>query len=266
MTGCFFLGDVQNVIQGRVPAELRGVGIDTQRFHCGFEIGDVSPAFAGLGEMTLVGRRAYLRSTDRSRPDYLKTLNTERLYTTGAVFVPTGATPSATIDVDAPTVWLDVLQRLHAANARGPLMFCGFVHFSRMRATYITRSPVDGKNIFENKSEFFDDGNQVVEDVWAAAVGCVHLYGQPATPADVEKELTRVLYRNPNEVSAAELSVHTHVVTLNGGREAVDRAAGNVESLRHEDAKDSWHLLSDSVADYARIEVFGMSSLSQLKL
>lgn len=285
----FYAGDVRNVLFGKLPEKVGP--IDTTKYRCGFESGSVmTGSIKGAGEMILLNGRAYVRCTDDTNHDcYLKSLNDTSLYTTGAIFVPHDAKPARVLEDITPLpgsgdrlldvltmAWKEVQPSASSQDGSVPVVLSGVIGFSRMRATYITKAPCCGDNLFapEHKKSYFAAGEIVRENVYGEIVAVVHNFKLGVSPnnAKLQEELNRVLYFNPNDPSATStaLSTHTHVALLSQPPSdtatsfaALDDSEVVPEMLDNDDAV--FHLYSDSVVSRVfRLNIFPLASLSPL--
>lgn len=256
-TTVWCVGDVQDVIAGRVPAEARDRWIAADRVLLGFEAGSPE-GIGGIGEFLVVDGNAYAKSTDMLSLRYYEVVSGPQFVTTGAVLLPPGSKPAATVSVDGSTTttMAALYDDLYRAAGSRACMVAGFVEWDALETLSVSQAPVYGENIFENKPRYYRFGPERREGVTTYLVGCAADFDSETDPAR-RRALERVLYRNPFD-TAKGLTTHAHVLVLD---ESKGNGSGTVDPP---EVADVCHLLSQSVVRRAELEVYPIARLEEL--
>lgn len=256
-TTLWYVGDVEDVIAGRVPPEAPGRWIDAKSFLLGFESGSPE-GIDGLGEFLAVNGTAYAKSTDMMSPNYYKVAHGPRLVTTGAVFLPPDSKPAATITHDestAVTTMTALYDELYHAAGNRAYVVAGFVEFDSLETLSVSQAPIYGQDLFKNKASYYQFGPQKRSGALTYLVGCAADFTtETATRRDA---LNRILYHNPYDTGKG-LAAHAHVLVLD---ESKGNASGAVDPP---EVVDVCHLLSQSVVRSARLDVYPIDRLEPL--
>jgi len=258
------VGSVGHVLVGHVPSELRVKKFAAKDYSAGFEIGAVDGT-DGLGEMCIACGEAYVRETDRSRPDFFTTRHGPSFLSTAAILVPAG-TPAdhhVTMDRSLAPEGVSLVRTINDLyNAvKGPFVFSGLVDWHRCDVTAISKSPCCGEKVSDHLSAYYLQPGAVLHNVKTFVCGAVARDEAPPRSDLMEQIFTRLFYKDLSKSAESkegsgeiteklgcdcQVQCHVHIITYN--------AAG-------EELADVWHLNPESVVKSLNIDIFKIKSL-----
>lgn len=243
-----YVGDVRDVLAGRVPPGSDR-WIDAAPFRFGFEVG--SPiGVSSLGEFLTVNGIAYAKSTDERSPDYYRVVRGRRFVSTGGAFIARDERPSFLATYRGARGAASTVGALYEAlyeQVGQPFCMAGPASFQTFEAIAISRAPVLGEALMDNRARYYARGAVKEPDVEAFLVGCVARFDGVRDPS-LRDGLQRILYRNPFDTSSGSTS-HAHVVILSRRVTASSEVVPEV-------VRDVQHLLSQSTLSRFDAEVF----------
>lgn len=249
-----YIGDVRDVIAGVVNDDGE-VWRDADGFRIGFGAGSPE-SLDSLGEFLAVNGVAYAKSTDGTSPDYFETIHGPRFLSTCAVLIPSGAEPVATVRMerDGEPVTLGQLYEV-LLEVAGDDAYCfeGFAEFSRLEALAVSRAPIYGDQLFENRDVYYSEGPSSETDVHTVIMGCAADFQAIADEAR-RGLLGHALYDNPYDESQT-LSVHSHALLLSGRVDSLDQVTPAIVT-------DVNHLLSQSVIRSLEVRVYSVGQMA----
>lgn len=251
-----YVGDVRDVIAGIVNDDGR-VWRDADGFRIGFGAGSPE-SLESLGEFLAVNGVAYTKSTDSASPHYFEVIHGPRFLSTCAVFIPSDAEPAATVrmaDEGRPITLGQLYEVLLEAAGTEAYCFEGFIEFDRFDALAVSRAPIHGDQLFENRDLYYTEGATSDRDVYALVMGCAADF-QAIDDADRRELLGHVLYDNPYDETGT-LSVHSHAVLL-------DEKVSDLESVTPSIVTEVNHLLSQSVIRSFEVRVYSVGQVEPL--
>ncbi len=256
-TTIHYRGHVMDVIRGEVKPGAETF-IPASSFAVGFAAGSPE-GLRSLGEFMAVNGTAYAKSTDVDSASYYETIHGPGFVTTGAIFLPHAAAPTATVTLSADagtTMTLAaVYEALFEAAGDEAFVYTGSVHFAECQTLAISRAPIEGEVIFDHREKYYTRGKQVARDVHALVMGAGADFAREDDAARAAA-LERILYRNPYDPAQA-LSTHSHALIL---REPV----ASFSDVEPPAVLDVNHLLAQSVVASFRLDVFPIESLDPL--
>ena len=258
-TTLWYVGDVNDVIAGRVPEEAPKRWIDADSFLLGFEAGSPE-GIGGLGEFLAVNGTAYAKSTDMLSPHYYQVASGPRFVTTGAVFLPRGSKPALTASLDGSTTTTMAMlyDDLYRAAGNRAFVVAGFVEWDTLDTLSVSQAPIFGEDLFKNKARYYGFGPQKRATVSTYLVGCAANFAAE-TDSKRREPLGRILYNNPFDTGKG-LATHAHVLVLN---EANANSSGTIDPP---EVADVCHLLSQSVVRRAELGVYPIDRLEPLQV
>ena len=257
-TTLWYVGDVKDVIAGRVPAESHR-WIDADSFLLGFEAGSPE-GMEGLGEFLAVNGTAYTKSTLEDSPRYYQVVHDDAFVTTGAVFLPPDSRPAARVtfgdDPSHGTITMAALyDELYHATGEQAYVVAGFVEFDTLETLAVSRAPIYGEDLFQNRSSYYRFGPQKTHRASTYLVGCAADFDAEPDPTRRDA-LGRVLYDNPYDTTTG-LTTHAHVLVL-------DEPLRSSRTIHPDAVTDVNHLLSQSTVRRARLHLYPISQLAPL--
>lgn len=216
------IGSVEDVIVARLPKEMTDRRYDARDFRFGFELA-TPKNLSSIGEAMIANDFCYANSTDESSKDYGRTIYGHEFISGGVFLIPKKAEPSHKVSIQKPISLIDFYNKLNGRLKR-PSAFIGLFHFSDFHATAIGKPPVDGRNIFENKADYYPHPPIKKKNVWGFIMGAMTDF---EGFEDINEQLKAVLYKNPMDAKST-LVHHAHVLTL---KKKVDRFEDVVPSI-----------------------------------
>ncbi|KAG8460139.1 hypothetical protein KFE25_014284 [Diacronema lutheri] len=147
------VGDIGDVIAGRVPAVCERQVLMADALRCAFIVGSPK-GLDSMGEMLAVNGRAYCCSTEPESGKH-SLLVGAGVYTTGACVLPLGARPDGTLERGEdtpPTPWGALCREaLEAVDGARAVVLSGFVDFAPLACVQVARSPIHGKSILARR-------------------------------------------------------------------------------------------------------------------
>lgn len=204
------IGSVVDVIAARIPDSLANKRFNAEDYAYGFELG-TPKNIQSLGESILVNGRCYTTSTDNTADDYKQTISGKEFTTSGIFLIPHNAKPSHSVvatDLDFQDFLTEVYQYIQQ-----PLAFVALAELNNFHSIAISKAPIDGKNIFEHKDEYYPIAEIREKNVWAFLIGALTDFNDPQHET-INQQLKVVLYRNPFDQQFT-LTQHVHALTLN---------------------------------------------------
>lgn len=248
-----YIGSVVDVIKAYLPKNLENKRFSAKDFAAAFELGTPKDKHS-LGECIALNGQCYTTSTDKNSPDYYKMIHGDSFMTSGIFILPKNNQPTYQLQQnfskasDVLSLYEQIYKTVKQACA-----FVGTVKFEDFHSTAVCKAPIDGRNIFEHKAEYYAEPELREKNVIAFIMGVMADFAD-TEQAQVNKELEVVLYRNPFDVSQA-LTHHAHILTLKNSVE-------KWQSIKPEDAQRSLHLFADgSTIKEINIDIFAISGL-----
>lgn len=235
-----YIGSVIDVIAAMLPDNLSSRKFKAADYAYGFELATPRDRYS-LGEALIVNGICYATSTDKGSPDYNHTIFGPEFITGGMFLIPEGLEPSHRVRYEAgssPLSLADFYAEMFK-SLKQPSAFVGVIEFAHFHATAIGKPPIDGKNIFEHKTDYFPHPEITGNNVSAIIIGAFTDYGE-AKLSEINRQLEVVLYKNPFDAGSI-LSNHAHVLTLK-------QPVGRIEDCRPENADRTLHLFADGTS------------------
>lgn len=213
------IGFVEDVIAAKIPEEISSRRYEASDFSMGFEL--ASPkGLASLGEAVLVNGYCYTCSTDRSSKEYDHTIFGKQFIPGGMFLIPKDAKPSHRFRVDEKLSMEAFYQKLYG-HLSHPLAFAGIFHFADFHGIAIGKPPVNGRNIFTHKDEYYLIPDVRVKDRWGFVIGAASNF---TGFEKINEQLKAVLYKNPMDATSSLIN-HAHVLLLKKKIERFDQIA-----------------------------------------
>lgn len=246
------IGDIHNILDGKVPEDLKDKRLDAEAFLCGFEAGSTQD-FASMGEAMAMNGLLFASRTDR-RDVKDRLLWGRRFVTAGFFGIPKDSTPTARLFVDGEetveTLYTAILQEM-----KSPCCIVGSAFFSKASLTSLSAPPIYAEALFDHKEKYFKEGVQEMIKMPALLVGVATDYHEKSF-STANETLQKVLYHNPFGDTKA-IASHTHVLMMR-------REIPNIQQLHPDDAIDVYHLLPSSVIARASLLVFAVECVDGL--
>jgi hypothetical protein len=208
------IGSVEDVIAAKLPDEMTCRRYQANDFTMGFELA-TPQNLSSMGEAVIVNGLCYTNSTDSSSSEYGKTIFGKEFTSGGVFLIPREAKPSHQAQVNETIPIIQFYDQLYQEIAH-PLVFAGLFHFSDFHGTAIAKPPLNGRNIFTHKKEYYPHPDVRRKDVWGFVIGAMtNFIGHP----EINRELKTVLYKNPMDAPSS-LVHHAHVLIL---KKEIDR-------------------------------------------
>lgn len=253
------LGKIQDVINGNVDQKLASKIYNASDFAYGFELGTPKD-INSLGEAVLVNEYCYATSSDEESIENGKLICGNSFRAGGMFFIPHGATPThqAIIEKEGGPVDCNHFYETMDAKIGEPFAFAGIVHFDSIHGFAISKPPIYGEKIFENRSKYLRNPEIFDNDLYAFIVGIVANFNK-LKDHTLQRELQTVLYRNPLD-KEAPLLYHTHALTLK-------YQVASINEIKPNAAEKCLHLLSDgsSIAS-GTIDIYSIKELKELHM
>lgn len=253
-----YIGTVVDVINAHLPKNLENKRFSVASFAAAFELGTPKDKHS-LGECIALNGQCYTTSTDQKGLDYYKTIHGPSFMTSGIFILPNGVKPTHQIQQNSLKKALPILKLYEQiyANVKQACAFVGTVIFDDFHSTAICKAPIDGKNIFENKAEYYAEPEIREKNMNAFIMGVVADFAD-SDQTLLNKELEVVLYHNPFDTNQA-LTHHAHVLTL---KKPVEKW----QTISPKDAGRSLHLFADgSNIKNINIDIFAISGLDDFE-
>lgn len=255
MTDIFFrLGNIQDVIAGKVSDQTTGRVLHASDFAYGFELGTPKEP-QSLGETVIVNGYCFTTSTDPSSPEYHQVISGTKFRAGGLFIIPKGMKPTHQAVFTKKLKLEDIYRNLEQQLAE-PFAFAGFFHFVSLHGLALSKAPIEGKNIFENQSEYYAHPEIRRENVLGFVVGVV-ADEKKISDKILHEEILNVLYRNPLDTKGT-LLYHAHVLTFKN-------SVGKVEDIHPDNVDQCLHLLNEgSTIDSAEVDLFAIQKIKKL--
>ncbi len=244
------LGSVVDVIAANLPHDLTSRRFEAGDFAAGFEL--ASPkGIESVGEAVVINGYCFATSTDPKSGDYNKTIVGKDFVAGGLFVLPHEAKASHQIEVkDESFSMLDFYGKIYLRVGR-PLVFSGLFHFSHFHGTAIGKAPIDGRNIFQHKEEYYPHSEIHREDVWAYVIGGVTDF---RGFAKLNQELEVVLYKNPMD-QESQLTHHAHCLLLR-------KKVGSPKEIGPATVAETLHLLAGTtILSSCQTDIYTLSSV-----
>lgn len=231
------LGKIQDVLSGNVKRDSAGKTHNAADFAYGFELG-TPKNIESLGESVLVNGYCYATSSDENSIEHNELICGPTFHAGGMFFIPHEARPThqAVLDKGGGVLKCNDFYQSVYDTIKEPFAFVGILHLEALHGFAISKPPIYGKNIFENRSEYFRNPEIFDNHRFVFAIGVVANFKE-VKEAKLKKELEHVLYRNPLDKDAA-LSYHSHALALK-------YQVGSYDEIKPNAADKCLHLLSD---------------------
>jgi len=238
------IGTVQEVIEAKLSAATTEKRIKASEFLYAFELA-TPKGINSLGEAIVVNGTCYTTSTDLDSPDYFRLIYGPDFIPGGLFILPSETKPSHQVTLDE-SLSMDAFYETLYQKIQQPFAFVGLFHFSSFHAMAISKPPIDGKNIFDNKQRYYDQPEIQRSGVDAYIMGVV-AKSKELKPYNLDS----VLYRNPFDTKSS-LVYHAHALLLN-------KSMKEIESITPEDVEQCLHLLSDGTTmSSAETKIFAL--------
>lgn len=251
-TSVYATGNVINVINGVAPGKSDWISLNG--FKAGFEAGSPSER-EGIGEFVSFNGVGYAKST-KPGDTYYTMVHGPRVITNGAVFIRNDASASFRFRVDAPMTLEALYERVHA-QAERPVCIVGTGVWDRYHGTAISKAPVEGENIFDERDSYYSWPPVDRKQVAAGLMGCIANLSD-LNDKSLRKGLGAVLYDNPFDPPKG-LVAHSHTLELN-------RTLSSAAEIRPEHAVDVHHIFQDSVIASGAFDVYAIGEFVNLPL
>ncbi len=252
------IGTINDVIGARISSEISSKKLKATDFSYGFELASPQDA-ASLGEAVIVNGKCYATSTDKTTPEYHQVISGEEFVTGGLFCIPHAAKPSHHVSLTQGAsslsfndFYLEVSRQINS-----PFAFAGLFHFEALHAIALSKPPIGGQNIFENKSEYYANPEIYEKDVEGFVIGIV-TQNQEVADKDLQTELETILYRNPLDAES-KLIHHAHLVTLK-------KHIRKIEEITPEIVDKCLHLFIDgSQIDSMQADIYSINRVTEWK-
>jgi len=260
-----YIGSVMDVIAGKMSPELDGKVFNARDYLCGFLLASPRDKFS-LGEAVIVNGNCYTTATDKTAPDYNKTIHGSKFVTSSVFLIPPDAQPSYKLKLnsDSPALAvpiMDLYQKIYNV-VKQPLAFFGMMEIANLSAIAIGKTPIDGLNIFEHQKEYYPNPAITTKNVSVFTIGVLTDYTQNEF-ADINRQLEVVLYRTThpgNTYTAANnanttITNHAHLLTLK-------HSLTNISAIVPEAVEQVLHLFPDgTIIANASLDIFTIDGL-----
>lgn len=205
------IGTIQKVLSGTLDPQWKSATFDASPYKMG--LGAASPeSFESMGEGIIVNGQCYATLTGRSTSQAMKTAGKKTFYSMLMSAVPNETLPnyvSGEVKCEEEEMY-DFIASLYK-QASHSIAWRGLVKCSRINTMILTKSPIYGVPIFENRDEYMV--NKVFEEPsWVYMVGAYTSDDLP-NKSLVEELKERVFYVNPLD-EKTEVYTHTHGLIL----------------------------------------------------
>lgn len=216
------IGSVTDVINANLPREVTSKRYAAKDFKMAFEVA-TPKSVTSLGEAVIVNGYCYTTSTDVTSLEYGQTISGHEFITGGLFLVPQDASPSHRVEIYERKPMIEFYNEVYEQIFH-PLAFGGIFYFSTFHGIAISKPPIDGKNIFTHKNDYYQLPEVRVKNVYGFVMGAMtNFQGHEK----INKELQAVLYKNPLDASST-LVHHAHVILL---KKKVERIEEIVPSI-----------------------------------
>lgn len=207
------LGSVQDVLVGILPENLSHETFQAADYLYGFELASPRDCHS-LGEAVLVNGLCYATSTDAKSSDYHRTIHGPRFVTGGMLLFPHGIEPGfvATFQAQNSHLSMSDFYREVYKVTRQPTAIVGLFDYAHLHGNAIGMPPIDGRAIFDHRTEFFPHAEVQETNVPALVMSVITDFSDPRS-RELNARLEVVLYNNPLD-SESSLSSHAHALTL----------------------------------------------------
>lgn len=268
------IGDVNDVISGIVPDGASRKWYPAQDFLVG--LGAASPAhMKSLGEAFMFNGMEYTLSTDPEER-YFETIVGKKYLTTFSIGLNKRATPDITMQFLAKQSaktpcpeknfeMHDMYLHLNKELGGGPFCYYGLVRFKRLRSISVSKAPIYGENIFEQRDKYYSQPALDLSNILTVTAGCAANFSN-IDDDNLRKQLSRALYVNPlDEASDRELNVHSHAISIR--REfAKDKFADDLDlhDVTPDMVEGVYHMLSNSEIDKLTVHAFRINGIKDV--
>lgn len=216
------IGSVVDVIRAVLPQEVTSKRYNANDFKMAFELA-TPKSIPSLGESVIVNGYCYATSTDANSLEYGQTISGQEFTTGGIFIVPVEALASHEVEINETKSMIDFYNELYAQVSH-PFAFGGIFHFSTFHGVAIGKAPIDGKNIFLHKKNYYPFPEVRAENVYGFVMGAMTDF---QGHEKINDELKAVLYKSPMDTSS-DLVHHAHVILL---KKKVERVEEIVPSI-----------------------------------
>ncbi|NGX27188.1 MAG: hypothetical protein K940chlam6_01121 [Chlamydiae bacterium] len=248
------IGTVKDVIEARIPEELTNQTFNASDFAFGFELA-TPRELTSLGESVIAGGYCFATSTDKTSPEYNQVISGEEFLVGGVFILPNEAKPSHKVSLlkGASPLPFEAFYQAIVQEVDYPFAFVGFFHFENFHGTAIAKPPIDGKNIFSNKEEYYSNPEIREENIPGFVMGVV-----TKNTKSLQAGLETVLYQNPFDTKST-LIHHAHVLTLKTPLKQIDELKPNV-------VDKCLHLFNDgSTVAFLEASVYTIEKVEEFK-
>ncbi len=202
------IGSVEDVIAANLSPEITARRYRAADFAMGFELA-TPKTLSSMGEAVLVNGFCFANSTDQMSEEYDKTISGKEFISGGMFLIPKSAKPTHRAQVNEKISLIHFYQELYRELAH-PLAFAGLFHFSEFHGAAIGKPPINGRNIFTHRQEYYPNPDLYEKNRWGFVIGALtNFVGYP----EINEQLKAVLYRNPMDAQSS-LVHHAHVLLL----------------------------------------------------
>lgn len=272
-----FVGDVNDVIHGRVQPSCEHQLLAADAVRCAFIVGSTK-GLDSMGEMLTVNGNAYCCSTEAGAGKH-SLLTGGGIFTTGACILPLGARADRELrhaSGDPPASWAAICRA--ALDALGPsvvgAVLCGFVTFAPLVSVQVAEPPIHGEFIFDRPDFYYARPALKLPRARVFVMGAVaptDLLSNNAadTSAAINEAavgMRRVLYaggagiagaeRSPREGGSAAVCSHAHGLVLSDEELSEEREV--VPAV----VRSVVHISADSMVESACLQLFAVSEVA----
>lgn len=249
-----FVGHIQNVIEADIPKELFENWILARDIEFGFEL--ASPkGKESLGESVIVNSLCYTTSTDQSSQDFYQVISAPEFITGGMFCLPKASKPTHTWfeeKLTSPLSFQEFYEKSYATIAK-PFAFVGFFTFSHFHGIAISQPPINQKNIFEHKKEYFNQPEVKLKHQYGFVMGVVANFNQ-IQDKELKEGLSSVLYQNPFDQEVS-LDHHAHCLLF-------DKRIDHYQEIKPKHVNKCLHLFVDGTTiESMEVEFFAIDRM-----
>ena len=250
-----YIGHVNNVINGIVPANLKNRRFMADSFKYGFEAGTPQGIY-NIGECILMNGLIYSSRTDPTRKERDHLMWGPEFVTPGMFLVPHSCNASFIGDYCSlyEGVTFDEFYKFLFDKIKIPFTVVGCAELSYCRTISVTHSPIDKECIFDHKDKYYDENDVKENNVNIAFIGVV---SDPSDESlsEINAKLSSVLYYNPLCKTRA-LTSHAHALTL-------QKPEVDIAKVHPHDASDVVHLTDESSIRYVKFEIYTIDDIEE---